>query len=55
MEETRILSKIRPDHFKMICKSKTTGKVLEKEYIFTESGFTIIAKLGGIKATVCYR
>lgn len=51
----QVLTKIAPGDFKMICKSKTTGKVLEKEYIFTESGFTIIAKLVGIKATVCYR
>merc|ERR1712032_1765509 len=49
------------DHFleeeknKMICKSKTTGKVKEREYIFTEKGFTIIAKLAGIKCTCFFK
>ena len=31
----QVLTKIAPGDYKMICKSKTTGKVLEKEYIFT--------------------
>merc|ERR1712198_273893 len=32
-EETRVLTNIAPGEYKMICKSKTTGKVVEKEYI----------------------
>ena len=55
IKEMRVLTKIAPGDYKMICKSKTTGKVLEKEYIFTETGFTIIAKLGATKSTVFYR
>merc|ERR1711990_860501 len=43
--EMRVMTKIMPG------KSKTTGKVKEREYIFTEKGFTIIAKLAGIKST----
>merc|ERR1712198_244337 len=55
VEETRVLTKIAPGEYKMICKSKTTGKVVEKEYIFTENAFTMVAKVAGIKATVFYK
>merc|ERR1712198_645928 len=55
VEETRVLTKIAPSEYKMICKSKTTGKVVEKEYIFTENAFTMVAKVAGIKATVFYK
>ena len=34
------MSTIRPDHYKMICKSRTTGKVVERDYLFTENSFT---------------
>merc|ERR1711990_545795 len=51
--EMRVMTKLVPGHYKMICKSKTTGKVKEREYIFTEKGFTIIAKLAGIKS-ICF-
>ena len=51
----RVMTKIVPGHYKMICKSKMTGKVKEREYIFTEKGFTIIAKLDGIKSTCFFK
>merc|ERR1712198_258913 len=34
---------------------ETTGKVVEKEYVFTENAFTMVAKVAGIKATVFYK
>jgi len=55
IEETRVLTKISPGHFKMICKLKKDGRIVEQELKFTEFGVTVLATIAGITATIHYK
>jgi len=55
IEETRLLTKISPGHFKMICKQKKDGKIVEQEMKFTEFGATVLMTIAGITATINYK
>ena len=55
IEETRVLTKISPGHFKMICKLKKDGRIVEQELKFTEFGVTVLVTIAGITATIIYK
>ena len=55
IEETRVLTKISPGHFKMICKLKKDGRIVEQELKFTEFGATVLVTIAGITATIIYK
>ena len=55
IEETRVLTKISPGHFKMISKLKKDGMIMEQELKFTEFGVTAFVTIAGITATIIYK
>ena len=55
IEDTRVLTKISPGHFKMISKVKKDGRIVEQELKFTEFGVTVLATIAGITATITHR
>jgi len=55
VEETRLLTKISPGKYKMVAKSKKTGKVWEMCINFTETGASETLTCGAVNAKVEYR
>ena len=55
IEDTRVLTKISPGHFKMISKVKKDGRIVEQELKFTEFGVTVLVTIAGITATIIYK
>ena len=55
MEDSRILTKIGPGRYKLVCKNKVTGKVYDFESNFTKLGFVDTMTCDGITATANYR
>ena len=49
------MTKISPGHFKMICKLKKDGRIVEQELKFTEFGVTVLATIAGITAKIHYK
>ena len=54
-QETRLLTKIGPGHYKIVCKNKKTGKMYEMEWKFDKFGMHETLTCEGLMATAHFR